>query len=128
MITLVALFLVCIALWVTGRILKASVNAKFDKCTENVLSTDHTGADVARMMLDDHGITNVRVIVVEGRWTDRYDVATRTVCLCEETYFGRNLAAVTVAAHECGHAVQHANSDRAREILFGKLRKIGLRK
>ncbi len=61
-------------------------------------------------MLQDHGISNVRVVSVAGQLTDHYNPANRTVNLSEPVYHGRNAAAVAVAAHECGHAVQHATA------------------
>ena len=61
-------------------------------------------------MLADHGITNVKVTHVKGQLTDHYNPATRTVNLSEAVYGQRNAAAAAVAAHECGHAVQHAQA------------------
>jgi len=69
-----------------------------------------SGAEVAQHMLQDHGISNVRVVSVAGQLTDHYNPANRTVNLSEPVYHGRNAAAVAVAAHECGHAVQHATA------------------
>jgi Zn-dependent membrane protease YugP len=61
-------------------------------------------------MLADHGIQDVRVITVEGRLTDHYNPADKTVNLSHDVYYGRNAAAAAVSAHECGHAVQHARA------------------
>jgi Zn-dependent membrane protease YugP len=61
-------------------------------------------------MLADHGITDVRVISVEGQLTDHYNPADKTVNLSNDVYYGRNAAAAAVSAHECGHAVQHARA------------------
>jgi len=61
-------------------------------------------------MLADHGIRNVNVTAVQGRLTDHYNPKTKTVNLSESVYYERNAAAAAVAAHECGHAVQHAQS------------------
>lgn len=67
-----------------------------------------SGAEVARMMLQQYGINDVTVTCINGQLTDHYDPTKKTVNLSNEVYNGRNIAAVAVAAHECGHAVQHA--------------------
>jgi len=67
-----------------------------------------SGYDIATRMLRDHGIYNVEVICVKGELSDHYNPINRTVNLSHEVYHGRNAAAAAVAAHECGHAVQHA--------------------
>jgi Zn-dependent membrane protease YugP len=69
-----------------------------------------SGAEIAEKMLSDHGITNVKVVSVKGRLTDHYNPKDRTVNLSEAVYHERNAAAAAVAAHECGHAVQHAQA------------------
>lgn len=67
-----------------------------------------SGAEVAQKMLHDHGISNVSITCVPGQLTDHFNPQTMTVNLSEDVYYGRNVAAAAVAAHECGHAVQHA--------------------
>ena len=67
-----------------------------------------TGADVARKMLQDHGIYDVKVVPTSGMLTDHFNPQTKTVALSEGVYSSRSVAAAAVAAHECGHAVQHA--------------------
>ena len=67
-----------------------------------------TGRDVAEKMLRDNGILDVQITCVKGQLTDHYNPATKTVNLSEDVYYGANVAAAAVAAHECGHAVQHA--------------------
>lgn len=67
----------------------------------------HTGAQVAEMMLRQNGITDVKVISTEGQLTDHYDPVKKTVNLSESVYSVNSVAAAAVAAHECGHAVQH---------------------
>jgi hypothetical protein len=69
-----------------------------------------TGREVAEKMLRDYGLTDVRVISVEGMLTDHYNPAEKTVNLSRDVYYGANIAAAAVAAHECGHAVQHAQA------------------
>lgn len=67
-----------------------------------------SGAEVAQKMLRDHGINNVRITCISGKLTDHFDPTSMTVNLSEAVYSGRNIAAAAIAAHECGHAVQHA--------------------
>ncbi len=67
-----------------------------------------TGKEVAEKMLRDNGITDVKVISTPGRLTDHYDPTNKTVNLSEGVYLSNNVAAAAVAAHECGHAIQHA--------------------
>jgi len=69
-----------------------------------------TGADIARMMLRDNGISDVQVVPARGTLTDHYNPKTRTVGLSEGVYNSNSIAAAAVAAHECGHAVQHARA------------------
>jgi Zn-dependent membrane protease YugP len=69
-----------------------------------------SGAEIAEKMLADHGITDVRIVSAKGRLTDHYNPKDRTVNLSEAVYNQRNAAAAAVAAHECGHAVQHAQA------------------
>src|SRR5690606_14804746 len=80
------------------------------KYSQMHLNRDLTGAEIARLMLADHGIQDVKVTSVPGQLTDHYNPLNRTVNLSEGVYNGRNAAAAAVAAHECGHAVQHATS------------------
>lgn len=69
-----------------------------------------SGKDVAEKMLRDNAIMGVKVVSVPGQLTDHYNPATKTVNLSPDVYNGRNVAAAAVAAHECGHAVQHAHA------------------
>ncbi len=82
--------------------------SKFKQYSEMPLGSGMSGKDIAEKMLNDNGISNVKVISVEGQLTDHYNPADRTVNLSPEVYHGRSVAAAAVAAHECGHAVQHA--------------------
>jgi Zn-dependent membrane protease YugP len=75
-----------------------------------------TGADIARSMLKDNGISGVKVIPVQGALTDHYNPKTRTVSLGESVYNSSSIAAAAVAAHECGHAVQHARAYAPLEL------------
>jgi uncharacterized protein len=93
-----------------GWIVSSRLKAKFKRYSEIQLTKDLTGAEIARLMLTDNGIRDVEVISVEGQLTDHYNPATKTVNLSHDVYYGRNAAATAVAAHECGHAVQHAKA------------------
>ena len=83
---------------------------KFEKYSKLQLNNGMSGAEIAEKMLADHGITDVTVISTPGRLTDHYNPADKTVNLSEAVYNQRNAAAAAVAAHECGHAVQHASA------------------
>ena len=84
--------------------------SKFKKYSEIALSSGLSGAEVAKQMLNDHGISDVEIISVDGQLTDHYNPADRTVNLSPDVYHGRSITAAAVAAHECGHAVQHAKA------------------
>lgn len=93
---------IAIASWVVSYSLKR----KFEKYSKEPLPL--TGREVAEKMLRDNGINDVKVTCVSGQLTDHYNPATKTVNLSESVYNRANVAAAAVAAHECGHAVQHA--------------------
>lgn len=93
-----------------GWLISARLKSKFREYSQTHLTRDLTGAEIARLMLADHGLADVQVISVEGQLTDHYNPANRTVNLSQEVYNGRNAAAAAVASHECGHAVQHAKA------------------
>ncbi len=93
-----------------GWMVSSRLKSKFKAYSQVHLTRDLTGAEIARLMLADHGIQDVKVVSVEGQLTDHYNPATKTVNLSEGVYNGRNAAATAVAAHECGHAVQHATA------------------
>ncbi|MFH6997540.1 zinc metallopeptidase [Flavobacterium sp. FlaQc-57] len=86
----------------------AKLKSKFELYSKLQLRNGMSGAEIAEKMLADNGITDVRVISTPGRLTDHYNPADKTVNLSEAVYNHRNAAAAAVAAHECGHAVQHA--------------------
>lgn len=81
---------------------------RFEKYSMVPLTNGMTGAEVARKMMNDNGIYDVKVECIPGMLTDHYNPATKTVNLSEAVYSGRSVAAAAVAAHECGHVVQHA--------------------
>ena len=89
---------------------QANLNRKFKKYSQIPTRDGSSGRDVAQRMLADHGLTDVRVTCVEGRLSDHYNPETNTVNLSKDVYYGRTMMAAAVAAHECGHAVQHAKN------------------
>ena len=98
--------------WLVGQQLRN----RFAKYSKTPLSNGMSGREIAERMLHDNGIDNVRVISVPGQLTDHYNPANRTVNLSEAVYSQRNAAAAAVAAHEVGHAVQHATAYRWLEM------------
>lgn len=86
------------------------VKGTFNQWTEVRANSSLTGAEVARKILDSNGLYHVPVELVPGTLTDHYDPLSRTVRLSEPVYYGRSIAAVSVAAHEVGHAIQHQQS------------------
>lgn len=88
----------------------ARLKSKFEQYSKVALRNGMSGAEIAEKMLADHGIRDVRVISTPGRLTDHYNPGDKTVNLSEAVYNERNAAAAAVAAHEVGHAVQHATA------------------
>ena len=86
------------------------LQSKFEHYSKVHLRNGMSGAEIAQKMLEDHGIRDVKVISTPGRLTDHYNPIDKTVNLSEAVYNQRNAAAAAVAAHECGHAVQHAQA------------------
>ncbi len=100
----IVLGLIALVSWAVSSKLKS----KFEFYSKVGLRNGMSGAEIAQKMLDDHGIRDVKVISTAGRLTDHYNPADKTVNLSEAVYNQRNAAAAAVAAHEVGHAVQHA--------------------
>jgi uncharacterized protein len=103
-------FLIGIVFMLIGWVVSSRLKSKFREYSQVHLTRDLTGADVARLMLADNGISDVQVTCVQGELSDHYNPTNKTVNLSEAVYYGRNAAATAVAAHECGHAVQHAKA------------------
>lgn len=97
-----------IAIALISYAVQANLNSKFKKFSSVRLSSGMTGREVAEKMLHDNGIYNVRVTSTPGYLTDHYNPTDATVNLSPDVYNGCSVAAAAVAAHECGHAVQHA--------------------
>lgn len=93
---------------VASLIVQQVLQSKFNKYSKVLISNGMTGAEVAQKMLHEHGIYDVKVTSTRGTLTDHYNPMTKTVNLSEGVYASRSVAAAAVAAHECGHAVQHA--------------------
>jgi hypothetical protein len=91
-------------------LVSSRLKSKFELYSKLQLQNGMSGREIAEKMLADHGIKDVRVISVEGQLTDHYNPADKTVNLSEAVYNETNAAAAAVAAHECGHAVQHATA------------------
>ena len=104
MITLILFLVIPIA----GYIIQADLKSKFKKYSKMPIGL--TGRDVALKMLHDNGIYDVKVVSIPGRLTDHYNPTDRTVNLSQEVYGSASIAAAAVAAHECGHAVQHVKA------------------
>ncbi|MGE0636862.1 MAG: zinc metallopeptidase [Bacteroidia bacterium] len=92
--------------WLVSRRLKSV----FTEYSQVALSSGLSGKEVAEKMLRDSNIYDVKVISVEGQLTDHYNPVDKTVNLSHDVYYGRSISAAAVAAHECGHAVQHATA------------------
>lgn len=99
-----------IVIAVVSYAVQANLKRKFNEYSKVTVSSGMTGAEVAKKMLQDHGIYNVTVKPHEGWLTDHYNPADKTVNLSKDVYYSNSVAAAAVAAHECGHAVQHATS------------------
>jgi uncharacterized protein len=104
-ILVIGVIFMVISLAVSSRL-----KSKFRKYSETPLSSNLSGKEVAELMLRDNRIYDVAVTCQPGELTDHYNPVNRTVNLSEAVYHGRNAAAAAVAAHECGHAVQHATA------------------
>src|SRR5690606_24055641 len=103
-------YLLLIGIAIVSFIVQWRFKSKFKEHSETPLSSGMSGKDIAEKMLHDNNIYDVKVVSVEGRLTDHYNPADKTVNLSPEVYSGRSVAAAAVAAHECGHAVQHAKA------------------
>jgi uncharacterized protein len=103
-------YLVGILFFIISLVVSQVLKSKFRKYSETPIRSNMSGKEIAEKMLKDNGIYDVKVISVQGHLTDHYHPVEKTVNLSEEVYHGRNAAAAAIAAHECGHAVQHAEA------------------
>lgn len=99
-----------IGFMIIGLIVSSKLKGKIKKYSQIPTNSGLSGKEIAEKMLNDHGINDVKVISVPGKLTDHYNPLDKTVNLSSDVYQGRHISAAAVAAHECGHAVQHATA------------------
>ncbi|MCF8283816.1 MAG: zinc metallopeptidase [Sphingobacteriales bacterium] len=104
------MYIIMIGFLLLSFIISWRFKSKFNEYSQQMLMNGLSGKEIAEKMLTDHGITDVKVISVEGSLSDHYNPADKTVNLSPDVYHGRSVASAAVAAHECGHAVQHATA------------------
>ena len=104
------MFYLLIPIMLVSWLIQWRLRSKFKQYSQVNLQSGLSGAQIAEMMLADHGITDVRVISTDGQLTDHYNPTDKTVNLSEGVYAERTAAAAAIASHECGHAVQHATA------------------
>ena len=105
-----SILMVSVVFMVIGMIVQGRLRSKFAQYSKMPVSGGLNGAEVAEKMLKDNGTFDVKITSVQGQLTDHYNPVNKTVNLSEDVYNGRSVAAAAVAAHECGHAVQHAKA------------------
>ena len=104
------IWIIMILVMVLSFIVQQMLQSRFNKYSQVPTANGMSGAEVAKKMLNDNGIYDVKVVSTNGMLTDHYNPQTKTIALSEGVYGSRSVAAAAVAAHECGHAVQHAMS------------------
>ena len=102
------IWFIMIIIMVLSLLVQQMLQNRFNKYSQVPTANGMTGAKVAEKMLRDHGIYDVKVVPTQGMLTDHFNPTTKTIALSENVYASRSVAAAAVAAHECGHAVQHA--------------------
>ena len=107
---MIVYYVITFGFMIIGRMVSGTLQRKFKEYSAQPNSAGLTGRQIAEKMLIENGITDVKVTAVECALTDHYNPADKTVNLSEWVYAERSVAAAAVAAHECGHAVQHAKS------------------
>ena len=105
-------WIIFIVFMVLSLIVSRVLNSRIEKYSKTPLSSGLTGKEVAERMLHDNGIYDVSVTCIQGKLTDHYNPQDKTVNLSQGVYTSNSIAAAAVAAHECGHAVQHATAYR----------------
>ena len=103
-------YLLAGAIFLVSMYVSNQLKSKFKKYSKIKLKNGLSGKEIAEKMLSDNGITDVQVVSTKGQLTDHYNPVNKTINLSEAVYAQRNAAAAAVAAHECGHAVQHATA------------------
>ena len=104
------IWVIMIGFMIVGGIVSSRLKSKVKKYSQVPTVSGMSGKEIAERMLSDNGINDVKVISVPGKLTDHYNPMDRTVNLSPEVYKGRHVTAAAIAAHECGHAVQHATA------------------
>jgi Zn-dependent membrane protease YugP len=107
---LMGYYLIAGIMFIVGLIVSNRLKSKFSEYSQMGLRNGLSGKEIAEKMLADNGIYDVRVISTPGHLSDHYNPGDKTVNLSPDVYEGRSVAAAAVAAHECGHAVQHATA------------------
>ena len=107
---MIGIMIISVIFMLIGMAVQYRLKSKFAAYSKVQLSSGLSGKEIAEKMLKDNGIYDVQVISVEGQLTDHYNPANKTVNLSADVYEGRHVSAAGVAAHECGHAVQHATA------------------
>lgn len=102
------IWFILIAIFILSLIVQNMLTSRFNKYSKIMTENGMTGAEIAVKMLNDNGIYDVKVVPTKGMLTDFYNPVNKTVALSEGVYGSCSIAAAAVAAHECGHAVQHA--------------------
>lgn len=104
------ILIISLLFMVIGMIVQGRLRSKFSNYSKMPTNSGMSGAEVAEKMLKDNGIYDVKITSVQGQLTDHYNPLNKTINLSAEVFNGKNIAAASVAAHECGHAVQHASA------------------
>lgn len=95
---------------VAGMVLSSRLKSVFNKYSQYGTSSGMSGKEVAEAMLSHYGVHDVKIVPAKGELTDHYNPRTKTIALSEPVYASRSISAAAVAAHECGHAIQHATA------------------
>jgi uncharacterized protein len=104
------IWILMISFMIIGGITSSRLKSKFKKYSQIPTSSGMNGYEIAKKMLEDNNIVDVKIVSVTGNLTDHYNPMDKTINLSPDVYNGRHISAAAVAAHECGHAIQHATS------------------
>ena len=104
------IWIIVIGFMIIGGIVSSQLKSKVKKYSQIATISGLSGKEIAKKMLTDNGISDVKVVSVPGKLTDHYSPTDRTINLSPDIYQGRHVSATAIAAHECGHAVQHATA------------------
>lgn len=107
---MIGIWIIFIGFTIVSWLISHQLKSRFEKYSKIPTANGMTGRDVVEKMLRDNGISGVKVGSVEGQLTDHYNPTDKTINLSHDVYYGNSIASAAVAAHECGHAVQHAKA------------------